>query len=75
MIDIRYKTQKVSEARLDLLVDRSLVVELKACEGLAPIHVAQTLSYLRATGIRLAFLVNFNVTVLQRGIKRIIHSP
>ena len=64
-----------AERRLDLLVDDCLILELKACEGVAPVHIAQTLSYLRATGLRLALLINFNVTLLHRGIKRIIAPP
>ena len=74
-IGVEYKGQKVGEARLDLLVDTSLVVELKAVECIAPIHVAQTLSYLKATRLRLGLLITFNATTLQRGIKRVIHTP
>ena len=74
-ICVEYKGQKVGEARLDLLVDTSLVVELKAVECIAPIHVAQTLSYLKATRLRLGLLITFNATTLQRGIKRVIYTP
>ena len=74
-IAVQYKQERVGEARLDLLVDDSVVVELKACQCIAPIHVAQTLSYLKATRLHLALLINFDVAVLQRGIKRIIHTP
>jgi GxxExxY protein len=51
------------------------VVELKALESLAPIHLAQVLSYLKATRFRLGLLINFGVDVLQRGIKRVVRSP
>jgi GxxExxY protein len=74
-IALQYKQKRVGEARLDLLVDDSVVVELKACECIAAIHLAQTLSYLKSTRLRLALLINFDVAVLQRGIKRIIHTP
>jgi len=57
---------------VDILVDNCLVVELKAVDALAPIHVAQALSYLKTTGLRLALLINFNVPVLKRGIKRVV---
>ena len=57
--------------RLDLLVANKLVVELKACESLEPIHEAQLLTYLKLTGIKLALLINFNVPVLKQGIKRL----
>ena len=66
-----YKGQKVGEGRMDFLVDGGLIVELKAVEALAPIHIAQAISYLRATKHRLALLINFNVPVLKDGIKRV----
>jgi GxxExxY protein len=74
-IGVQYKGQKVGEARLDLVVDDSLVVELKAVDGIAPIHVAQILSYLKATRLRLGLLISFNVTTLRRGVKRVIYTP
>jgi GxxExxY protein len=74
-IGVQYKEQKVGEARLDLVVDDSLVVELKAVESIAPIHVAQILSYLKATRLRLGLLISCNVTTLRRGIKRVIYTP
>ena len=73
-IGIRYKGRTIGDARLDLLVNDRLVVELKAAEHIAPIHIAQTLSYLKATGCRLGLLINFNVTTLRRGIKRVVHT-
>ncbi|MGH7281367.1 MAG: GxxExxY protein [Polyangiaceae bacterium] len=74
-IGVKYKGQTVGDARLDLLVDDSLVLELKAVEGLAPIHVAQLLSYLKATRLRLGLLITFNVAMLRAGIKRVILNP
>jgi len=59
---------------MDILVKDALIVELKAVDSLAPIHKAQTISYLKATGLKLALLINFNVPVLKEGIKRIIFS-
>ena len=56
--------------RLDILVDQSVVVEVKAIEALAPIHEAQLLTYLRIGGWRLGLLINFNVAVLKTGIRR-----
>ena len=66
-----YKGHKVGEGRMDFLVDGGLIVELKAVEALAPIHIAQAISYLKATKHRLALLINFNVPVLKDGIKRV----
>ena len=66
-----YKGHVVGEGRLDFLVDGCLIVELKAVEALAPIHTAQCISYLKANKQRLALLINFNVSVLKDGIKRV----
>jgi GxxExxY protein len=74
-LHIEYKHHDVGEARLDLLVGESLIVELKAVESIAPIHVAQLLSYLKITRFRLGLLFNFNVSELRRGIHRIVNSP
>jgi GxxExxY protein len=71
---VEYKGQEVGEGRLDLLVGDLLIVEIKACEELAPIHTSQVLSYLKATGKKLAILVNFNVRQLKNGIKRIART-
>ena len=60
--------------RMDLWVERAIVVEVKSVEALAPIHEAQTLSYLRLSGSHLALLINFNVVVLRDGIRRFING-
>jgi len=73
-IPVQYKDHLVGQARLDLLVNDELVVELKAVDTLLPIHKAQVLSYLRATQRRLGLLINFNVPVLMRGVQRVILS-
>jgi GxxExxY protein len=73
-VDIRYKGKSVGEMRLDSVVEGKLIVELKACESLNPVHRAQCVSYLRATGHQLALLINFNVAILKDGIKRVILS-
>jgi GxxExxY protein len=71
-VGVQYKGEKVGDGRIDILVNDELIVELKTVDILAPIHVAQTLSYLKATGHSLALLINFNVSVLKDGIKRVI---
>ena len=58
--------------RLDVLVNRELLVETKAIEALLPIHHAQILTYMRLAKISLGLLINFNVTKLQNGIKRFV---
>jgi len=56
--------------RLDLMVEDRLIVELKSCEELQPIHEAQLLTYLKLTNKKIGLLINFNVPVLKDGIKR-----
>ena len=75
MVEIEYKGRMVGEGRLDLLVDGSLIVELKAVDALARIHTAQLMSYLKATRHQLGLLINFNVPVLKEGIRRVIMPP
>jgi GxxExxY protein len=60
--------------RLDFLIAGQLVVEAKAVEGIAPIHHAQLLSYLRLSGLRLGLLINFNVVSLRDGIHRKVNK-
>ncbi|MHB0874411.1 MAG: GxxExxY protein [Anaerolineae bacterium] len=60
--------------RLDLLVENSVVVEVKAIDALAPIHTAQILSYLRLLDCRLGLLINFNVEVLKDGVRRVVNN-
>jgi GxxExxY protein len=73
-VAVNYKGSSVGDSRLDLLVDSRLVVELKAVEALLPLHTAQVISYLKATGCPLGLLINFNVSILKQGIRHIILS-
>lgn len=59
--------------RPDVLVEDCLIVEIKAVERMIPLYDAQLLTYLKLTGYRLGFLINFNVPLLKDGIKRIVH--
>jgi GxxExxY protein len=58
--------------RVDLLVEKSVVVEIKSVEALANIHLAQILTYLKLSGCKLGLLANFNVSHFKDGIKRVI---
>ncbi len=70
-IPLVYKEVKLDCGyRLDLLVEGRIVVELKAVDGLGPIHEAIILTYLKLSGHRLGLLINFNVPLLKDGIKR-----
>ena len=57
--------------RLDLIVEKSVVLEIKAVDRLMPIHEAQLISYLKLGDYPLGLLINFNVRLLKQGIKRI----
>ena len=61
--------------RIDLLVCDAVVVEIKAIEGILPVHKAQVLSYLRLSDKRVGLLLNFNVAHLKEGIHRIVNGP
>ena len=69
---VPYKDILISGQQLDILADERVILELKAVTELAPIHEAQLISYLKATGLRLGLLINFNVRVLKDGIKRLV---
>ena len=56
--------------RLDIVVANKVIIEIKACDSLQPIHEAQLLTYLRLAGIKVGLLMNFNVPVLKEGIRR-----
>ncbi len=71
-VALSYKDHPVGEARLDFLVGGKLIVELKAVDSIHPIHNAQVLNYLKATGLTLGLLINFNVEHLKDSIKRIV---
>jgi GxxExxY protein len=68
------KGHPVGESRLDFLVGGGLTVELKAVDTLVPAHQAQVISYLKATGLHLGLLMNFNVPILKAEIRRIVLS-
>ena len=72
-LPIAYDGQELnSRLRLDVVVEDSVILELKAVESLQPIHEAQLITYLKLTGKRLGFLMNFNVPLMKQGIKRIV---
>ena len=72
-LPVRYKETLLDCGyRLDLLVSGDLIVEVKSVETLLPIHHAQILTYMRLAKVPLGLLINFNVTKLQNGIKRLV---
>ena len=70
-IDVIYKGKIIKGQRIDLLVERQVVVELKSVAKLPDVATAQVLSYLKATGLKRGLLINFGVTKLVDGIRRI----
>jgi len=72
-LPVQYKGIKLDCGyRVDILVEDSLIVELKAVEGIKGIHKAQLLTYMRLSGIKTGLLINFNVERLKEGIYRFI---
>lgn len=75
LLPVEYKGLRLDCAyRVDLLVEERLLVELKAVELVLPVHAAQLLTYLRLNGLRLGLLINFNVPILWRGVKRVVNN-
>ena len=60
--------------RIDLIVNRKVIIEIKSVENLAPVHYAQTLTYLRLSELKLTLLINFNSKILKNSIHRIVNN-
>jgi len=71
-IFVTYRGRAIPGQRIDLMVGGEVVVELKAVSGIEPGHVAQVLSYLKTTGLRLGLVINFHETLLKYGIRRVV---
>lgn len=72
-VPVRYKSAQLDAVfRIDLIVERLVVVEVKAVEALLPVHASQVLTYLRVTECPAGLLINFNVPRLMDGVKRLI---
>jgi GxxExxY protein len=74
-LPINYKGLNLScDLRIDLLVERRLIIEVKAVDRLISIHRAQLLTYLRLRNLWLGLLINFNVDVLRDGVRRVLNG-
>jgi GxxExxY protein len=74
-VKLQYKTYILNkDFFLDLVVEDTVLVELKSIDGMSPVHDAQLLSYLKLTGKRLGLIINFNVPLLKEGIRRMVHN-
>jgi len=72
-LPVQYKDVQIDCGfRVDLLIEKSLIVEIKAVEKLAPIHEAQILTYMRLMGVKTGLLINFNEKLLKDGIRRFV---
>ena len=72
-LKVLYKRREIPDQRLDLMVERVVIVECKVVEAIVPLHTRQVTSYLKSTRCRLGFIFNFNVDVLMpQGFKRVI---
>jgi GxxExxY protein len=72
---VRYKGINLDcSYRLDVVVEDAIILELKSCEKIEPIHKAQLLTYLKLSGFKLGLLLNFNVTLMREGIVRIVNE-
>jgi GxxExxY protein len=70
-----YKGKRLNkDFRIDIIVEKEIIIEVKAVEILAPVHEAQLLSYLKLADKWLGFLLNFNVPVMKQGIKRMVYG-
>ena len=70
-IDVIYKGRVIKGQRIDLLVEKEVIVEIKSLSKLPEVATAQTLSYLKATGLKRALLINFGEKRLVDGVKRL----
>jgi len=74
-LPVRYDGLEIEAGyRIDMLVEEEIIVENKSVQALAPIHEAQLLTYLKLSGRRLGFLINWNVALIKDGIKRMVNK-
>ena len=75
VLPVTYKSKTLDIGyRVDLLVNDEVIVELKTVESILPIHEAQTLTHMRLGGWQVGLILNFHVTFLKNGIKRLVHK-
>jgi len=73
-LPINYRDHLLKKGlKLDLLVEKSVIVEIKSVDQILPIHQSQLLTYLKITNLRLGLVINFNAKLIKEGIKRVVH--
>ncbi len=60
--------------RVDLLINKKVIIEIKAVESINNVHIAQLLTYLKLSGCKLGILINFNTNLIKKGIKRVVNN-
>lgn len=74
-LPVIYKDNKIDCGyRIDIVVEKSIILELKAIDSILPIHKAQLLTYLKLSNLRLGFLLNFNIPLMRDGIHRMVND-
>lgn len=74
-LPVYYKEKRLEGGfRLDLLIERKVILELKSVSELHPIHTAQMMTYLKLSNLKLGLLINFNETLVKKGIKRVVNG-
>jgi len=74
-LPVRYKDKQLDCGyRIDIIVERLIILELKAVDAILPIHKAQLLTYLKLSNLRLGLLLNFNIPLMRDGIHRIVNN-
>ena len=74
-IPLQFKGFDLSkEYKIDILVEKELIIELKSVDTILPVHQAQLISYLKLADKRMGFLINFNVPVIKNGFKRFVNN-
>ena len=74
-VPLYYKGEKINkDFRIDILVENEIILELKTVEDILPVHEAQIISYLKMTGKKLGFLINFNVPLMKEGFNRYVNN-
>jgi GxxExxY protein len=72
LLPINYKNQNIDTGyRIDILIPNTLIIELKTIDKILPIHIAQTLTYMKLSNIKTGLIINFNSTSLIKGLKRL----
>ena len=75
LLPLYYRGNRLNkDFRIDILVENEIIIEIKAVEILLPVHAAQLISYLKLSGKRLGFLINFNVSAFKEGIQRYVNN-